>query len=157
MFYKSSGSVVVVLMLCCATARGDEGTTGRIQPASDAPQPMSPEQSASKVRLPDGYRLELVANEPVVQDPSCIAFDERGRMFVCELHGYNIEGHLDVQELNKAGVLDKTVRRIRWEFQDGKIAREAAKLQRGVVKMLVDSDGDGVMDKANVWADDLPS
>ena len=156
MFYKSSGSVVVVLMLCCATARGDEGTTGRIQPASDAPQPMSPEQSASKVRLPDGYRLELVANEPVVQDPSCIAFDERGRMFVCELHGYNIEGHLDVQELNKTGVLDKTVRRIRWEFQDGKIAREAAKLQRGVVKMLVDSDGDGVMDKANVWADDLP-
>ena len=105
---------------------------------------------------PDGFRLELVASEPLVQDPTCVAFDERGRMFVCELHGYNVEGHLDVTELNKTGQLDKTVRRVRWEFQGGRIAEQAAKLQYGVVKMLSDSDGDGVMDSATVWADDLP-
>ena len=127
-----------------------------IQPAADAPQPRSPAESVAQMRLPDGFRIELVASEPVVQDPSCIAFDERGRLFVCELHGYNIEGHLDVQELNKTGQLDKQVRRVRWEFLGGEIAEKAAALQHGVVKMLVDTNADGIMDNAEVWADDLP-
>ena len=128
----------------------------RIQPAEDAPQPLAPGESAKRIRLPKGFRIELVASEPVVKEPSGIAFDEHGRVFVCELHGYNVEGHIDTQELNKTGELDKTVRRIRWEFKGGKIAEEAAKLQYGVVKLLTDTDGDGVMDKAEVWADDLP-
>jgi len=128
----------------------------QIQPASDAPQPMSPAESASKIRLPDGFRIELVASEPLIKDPSCIAFDEYGRMFVCELHGYNIEGHLDVTELNTTGKLDTEVRRLRWELMGGKIAEQARKLQFGVLKLLTDSDGDGRMDRAEVWADDLP-
>ena len=127
-----------------------------IQLAADAPQPMTPQESMAKIRLPDGFRIELVAREPFVQDPSCIAFDEKGRLFVCELHGYNVEGHLDVTELNRTGVLDRTVRRIRWELEGGKIAEAAARLQYGVVKLLTDSDGDGVMDNATVWANDLP-
>ena len=127
-----------------------------IQPAADAPQPLSPQQSAAQVRLPAGFSLELIASEPLIQEPSCVAFDERGRLFVCELHGYNVEGHIDVAELNKTGTLDKKVRRIRWELQGGKIAEEAAKRQYGVVKMLIDSDGDHVMDKAEIWAEGLP-
>ena len=127
-----------------------------IKQAEDAPQPLTPEESAKRIRLPEGFQIELVASEPVVKEPSGIAFDEHGRVFVCELHGYNIEGHIDTQELNKTGKLDKTVRRIRWEFKGGKIAEEAAKLQYGVVKLLTDTDGDGVMDKAEVWADDIP-
>ena len=69
--------------------------------------------------------MELVASEPIVQDPSCLAFDEMGRMFVCKLHGYNIEGHLDVVKLNKTGQLDTEVRRLRWELLGGRIAEEA--------------------------------
>ena len=57
---------------------------------------------------------------------------------------------------NQTGELDKTVRRIRWEFKGGKIAEEALEQQYGVVKLLIDTNGDGVMDKAEVWADDLP-
>jgi len=131
-------------------------SNARIQPAKDAPQPLAPGESAKRIRLPEGFQIELVASEPVVTEPSGIAFDEHGRVFVCELHGYNIEGHIDTQELNKTGELDKTVRRIRWEFKGGKIAEEAAKQQYGVVKLLADTNGDGVMDKAEVWADDLP-
>jgi putative membrane-bound dehydrogenase-like protein len=131
-------------------------SNAEIKQAEDAPQPLTPEESAKRIRLPEGFQIELVASEPVVKEPSGIAFDEGGRVFVCELHGYNIEGHIDTQELNKSGKLDKTVRRIRWEFKGGKIAEEAAKLQYGVVKLLTDTDGDGVMDKAEVWADDIP-
>ena len=70
-------------------------------------------------------------------------------MFVCELHGYNIEGHIDTQELNKTGKLDTSVRRIRWELQGGEIADAAARQQFGVVRILTDADGDGVMDASN--------
>jgi len=128
-----------------------------IQPAADAPKPLSPEASAAKIKLPEGFRIELVAKEPVVEEPSCVAFDPRGRMFVCELHGYNVEGEIDVAELNKTGELDRTVRRIRWELLGGPIAEKAAQRQYGVLKMLSDTDGDGLMDKATVWADDLKS
>ncbi len=127
-----------------------------IRPADDAPQPMTPRQSATKIRVPDGFSIELVASEPLIQEPSCIAFDHRGRLFVCELHGYNMEGQIDVAELNKTGVLDRTVRRIRWELQGGPIADQAAAHQFGVVKMLTDTNGDGVMDQAEVWAEQLP-
>ena len=139
---------------------GTESSHGRfhqqIEPAGDAPQPKSPEASAAEVEVPEGFRLELVASEPLIKEPSCIAFDARGNLFVSELHGYNIEGYLDVLELNKTGKLDREVRRIRWELRGGKIAEEASRRQYGVVKRLIDSNDDGVMDRAEVWAGDLP-
>ncbi len=64
----------------------------QIEPAGDAPQPKSPEASKAEVEIPEGFRLELVASEPLIKEPSCIAFDARGHLFVSELHGYNIEG-----------------------------------------------------------------
>lgn len=137
---------------------GGTGFSAEPPPAArvTAPGPLSPEASATRLMLPKGFRIELVASEPVVSEPTCLAFDEQGRMFVCELHGFNLEGELDVAELNKAGKVDKSVRRIRWERQGGAIAQEARKGQYGTVKLLHDSDGDGRMDRADVWADRLP-
>lgn len=151
-----TGLLVIISAFTPRPLGGADPPQPSIQRAGDAPQPLSPSESAAKIQLPEGFRIELVASEPLIREPSCLAFDERNRIFVCELHGYNIEGHLDVTELNKTGVLDKQVRRIRWELRGGKIAEEAARRQFGVVKLLTDSDGDGVMDKATVWADDLP-
>ena len=145
--------LLLCLLLCllCHVSSAAE-----IERAADAPQPLSPEESASRMRLPDGFRIELVASEPLIQEPSCIAFDEYGRLFVTELHGYNVEGELDVVELNKTGKLDREVRRLRWEFIGGEVAEKAKQLQFGKLKLLTDKDGDGRMDSAEVWADDLP-
>ncbi len=121
---------------------------------ADAPKPMTPAQSRAAVELPDGFRLELVASEPLIRNPSGVCFDERGRMFVCELHGYNLEGQYDIEELNKTGKLDKVVRRIP---APPEAVKRAEREQTGTVKRLIDTDGDGVMDKAEVWADDLPA
>lgn len=126
---------------------------GEIKPAEDAPQPLSPEESARRFRLPPGFRIELVASEPHLADPTDMAFDARGRLFVCELHGYNLEGHYDIQELNKAGVLDKQVRRI---AANPEALARATRESHGSVKLLTDTDGDGRMDRMVVWADDLP-
>ncbi|MEX2215672.1 MAG: PVC-type heme-binding CxxCH protein [Phycisphaeraceae bacterium] len=119
----------------------------------DAPKPQSPSKSAAAFALPDGFRMELVASEPLIASPTGVCWDERGRMFVTELHGYNLPGELEIQELNKAGKLDTQVRRV---AADPKYYEAAKKGTFGVVKMLRDTDGDGVMDAADVWADDLP-
>ncbi len=132
----------------------DAGATDQSGPKP--PLPLSPAASARKLRLPEGFRIELVASEPVVVEPSCVAFDARGRMFVGEIHGFNLEGEIDVTELNKSGTVDRSVRRIRWERIGGRIAEQAKRGQFGTVKLLVDSDGDGRMDTAQVWADRLP-
>jgi hypothetical protein len=39
----------------------------------------SPEDSIERMELPAGFRVEVVAAEPLVQDPIAIAFDATGR------------------------------------------------------------------------------
>ena len=85
----------------------------QIPKPDDAPLPLSPEESKKHFKLTEGFRIDLIASEPLIKDPSCIAWDSRGQLFVTEIHGYNLEGHLDVTELNKTGKLDKSIRRIR--------------------------------------------
>src|SRR5205085_624737 len=130
-----------------------------VQPApgiprpDDAPKPLSPEESARAFQLPDGFRMEVVASEPLIASPSAVCWDERGRMFVSELHGYNLEGQLDIEELNKSGRLDTQVRRVQADERFKHAARSGT---YGVVKHLLDTNGDGRMDKAVIWATNLP-
>ncbi len=126
----------------------------RIVRPDDAPPALTPEESARRVKLPHGFRMELVASEPLIRDPSAVCWDERGRLFVCEIHGYNLDGYLDAVELNKTGKLDREVRRVRHATE---ASQAAAKEQTfGTVKLLSDADGDGRMDRVDVWADRLP-
>jgi len=124
-----------------------------IKPRADAPQPRPPEESIKLFQLSEGFRIELAAAEPLLDDPTAMAFDAQGRLFVCELHGYNLDGYYDVMELNKTGVLDKKVRRIP---ATPEAIKKAEAETYGTVKLLEDIDGDGRMDRATVWADRLP-
>ena len=58
----------------------------------DAPQPLPPAESLKRFAVPEGYQMRLLAAEPLITEPSGICWDEKGRCFVCELHGYNLEG-----------------------------------------------------------------
>ena len=120
---------------------------------TDAPKALTPEGSAAAFKLPEGFRMEVVASEPLIASPTGVCWDERGRMFVCELHGYNLEGQLDIEELNRTGQLDTQVRRVE---ADERFKRAALTGTYGVVKMLRDTKGDGRMDVAEVWATNLP-
>ncbi len=120
---------------------------------TDAPKPLTPEQSAAAFKLPEGFRMEVIASEPLLASSSGVCWDARGRLFVSELHGYNLEGQLDIEELNKTGKLDTQVRRVQ---ADEKFKRAAEPGTFGVVKMLTDTDGDGRMDKAIIWGKALP-
>jgi len=73
-----------------------------------------------------GYHLELVAAEPLVQDPIAVDFDADGRMYVVEMRGFMP---------NLAGT-----------GEDRPVGR---------IVVLEDTNGDGKMDKSTVFMDSL--
>ena len=94
----------------------------KIPPAPVVP----PGKALDTFKLADGYRLELIASEPLVEDPVCLAFDADGRMWVVEMRGYMS----DVEGKN--------------EFAPN-----------GRVVVLEDTDGDARMDRSTVFLDKL--
>lgn len=58
--------------------------------------PLSPDDALASFAVQPPFRIELVAAEPLVNDPVAVDFDERLRMFVVEMRDYSEdkEGHL---------------------------------------------------------------
>jgi putative membrane-bound dehydrogenase-like protein len=55
-------------------------------PGQDAP--ISPERAAERMKLPEGFRVTLVAGEPQLIKPMAMTTDDRGRLWVVESHSY---------------------------------------------------------------------
>ena len=112
---------------------------GLQQVPEDSP-PISPEEALKRFYMPPGYRVELVASEPLIQDPVMIDWDGDGRMWVVEMPGYmpdiNAKGEHEpigkivvLEDTNNDGRMDK-----RTVFQDGLVlARWLKVLDRGVL------------------------
>src|SRR5688572_23544680 len=49
---------------------------------------LSPEAAIKTFSVPAGYRVELVASEPLIQDPVLIDWDAEGRMWAVEMPSY---------------------------------------------------------------------
>lgn len=90
------------------------------------PAPLSPDDEAKTFALPDGFRVELVASEPLIEAPVQAVFDEDGRLWVVEMRSYMRDA-------------------------DGKDERAPT----GRISILVDDDGDGRMDRAVRFLDGL--
>jgi putative membrane-bound dehydrogenase-like protein len=54
--------------------------------------PLPVANALATMQLASGFRLEMVAHEPLVQDPVAMTFDEQGRLFVVEMRGYSERG-----------------------------------------------------------------
>jgi len=74
-----------------AKAYGPTNNQVMVDPAKDLPRypAVEPRDAAGTWQVKKGFKLELVANEPQVRDPIAVCFDERGRMFVCEMIDYS--------------------------------------------------------------------
>ena len=76
--------------------RGGLGGPNETDPANAAADftkgapvlPLTPAEQAKHFVLQPGYRLEPVLSDPVIAEPTAIAFDGNGRMFVLEDRGY---------------------------------------------------------------------
>ncbi len=114
---------------CQSDSKGkveDPFTTPHVVSQTPITIPQSPEQALSSFRLPKGYRLELVAGEPMIVEPVAIAWDGNGRMYVAQMETY-------------------------MQTVDAKGQEEP----RSRVMLLEDMDDDGRMDKSSVFIDSL--
>ena len=94
---------------------------------SPDPVPLfTPEESLAQFKIASGFKIELVAHEPMVKDPVFIEWDDEGRMWVGELRTY-------MMDLDGSG-------------EDRRMSR---------VMVLEDTDGDGVMDQATPFLEDM--
>ncbi|WP_020607719.1 DUF7133 domain-containing protein [Spirosoma spitsbergense] len=97
-----------------------------VQDTNPPVEPLSPEASLAKIQLPPGYHIELVASEPMIQEPVAMAWDGNGRLYVAEMNTY-------MKDANATGEYAPTSR----------------------IKRLEDTDGDGRMDKSTIFIDSL--
>ena len=97
---------------------------------NDDPSNPSPARSASEeletFQLEEGFEIQLVASEPMVEEPVFITFDEDSRLWVIEMRGFMTDT-LGSEE-------DKPI---------------------GRISVLEDEDGDGMMDKSTIYLDSL--
>jgi putative heme-binding domain-containing protein len=55
---------------------------------ADQPPPLSPQRTLQSIQVHPGFRVELVAQEPLTMDPVAFEWDERGRLWVAEMGDY---------------------------------------------------------------------
>jgi len=88
--------------------------------------PLSPESALQTFELDNRFEIDLLAAEPLIEDPILIEWDRKGRLWVCEMRGF-------MMDVNATGQFDET----------------------GRISVLEDSDGDGKMDKATHFLEGL--
>ncbi len=59
-----------------------------LPPPKFTSEPISPADSLRKIHVPPGFKVELVASEPMLLDPVAFDWDERGRLWVVEMADY---------------------------------------------------------------------
>ena len=87
---------------------------------------LSAVDSAKTVQLEPGFRVELAAVEPMIEDPIMLSFDEDGRAYVLEMRTFMLD-------IDRANERDPICR----------------------ISRLEDTNGDGKFDKATVYVDGL--
>ena len=91
------------------------------------PSPVLPPEEAIKtLQLPDGFRMELSASEPMIEDPIAISFDEDSRLYVLEMRGFQLD-------IDRTGERDPI----------------------GRITLLEDTNRDGRFDRSTVFLDQL--
>lgn len=124
--------------------------------------PLEPSEAIADFQLPPGYRIELVAAEPEVDDPVAIAFDEDGRLWVVEMRDYPTLAP-GAKPMSRIRVLEDRDRDGRFEsattFADGLMFPTGLQLWRGgamvtlagEVAYFCDTDHDGRSDQKQTW------
>jgi quinoprotein glucose dehydrogenase len=118
-------------------------------------------QALQRMQLPPGLEIKLWAAEPMLANPVAFNFDERGRIFVAETYRYRTSV-LDIRdymwmledELACRTVEDRTAL-IRKAF--GPAGEKELSIEGEILRLLEDTNGDGVADRSYVYADGFNS
>ncbi|HUP41134.1 MAG TPA: c-type cytochrome [Vicinamibacterales bacterium] len=158
---------LVAAAVAVGAAQANKPWPPGLQQVPEESPPISPEEALRKFHLPPGYRVELVASEPLIHDPVMIDWDGDGRMWAVEMPGYmpDINAKGEHEAIGKIVVLEDTNRDGRMDkrtvFQDGLVlARWLKVLDRGVLVaeppnlwLFQDTNGDLKADRKELVTD----
>lgn len=87
---------------------------------------LSAQEGLESIQVAEGFHVELVASEPLINDPVAIAWDADSRLYVVEMPAYmpDVDGNNEDEPI-------------------------------GRIMVLEDTDSDGVMDRSTVFLDGL--
>jgi len=119
--------------------------------------PYEPRQALETFQLAPGFRIELAAAEPAIEDPVAMAFDERGRIFVAEMPDYPMgkrRGRIKLlEDRDGDGFFERsTVFADDFSFPNGVMAWKKGVLVTSAPDILYlgDRDGDGRADERRI-------
>ena len=126
-----------------------------VDPASD-----DATLALKRFSLPKGMQAKLWAAEPMLANPVAIDFDEKGRLFVSETYRYrtsvlDIRDYMGMLELDLAS---RTIEdRARIQHQVFGAQAKDFTIESEVVRLVEDTNHDGVADKSSIFADGFNS
>jgi quinoprotein glucose dehydrogenase len=159
---KPSVLISRLAVLLIAGASVVSAQTLELQPAERLPTPVIDAASddatlaLKRFSLPAGLEAKLWAAEPMLANPVAFDFDEKGRLFVSETYRYRTSV-LDIRDYMGMLELDLASRTIEDRAAlhhkvFGAQAKDFA-IEGEVVRLVEDTDGDGVADKSRAFAD----
>jgi len=107
--------------------------------------PLHPEEALQSFQLEEGFRIELVAHEPMIIDPVAMDIDADGRLWVINMPSYNM---MPVRQ-----ILENTGERT--EERERALRELVPDAPEGNVVVLEDTTGDGKMDTYRVFYEGL--
>lgn len=122
---------------------------------------LSPEQALAAFAIQPGFRVELAAAEPLIEDPVAAAFDARGRLWVVEMRSYmpDPDGSGERTPVSRVVILEDTDRDGLFDhattFLDGLVLPRAVRPMRDGALIIApprlifarDTTGDGRADE----------
>lgn len=103
--------------------------------------PTRPSEAAAKIEVHPEFNLRLVASEPLVQKAITLDWDEKGRLWVAETPEYPNGRRVPNTEV--------------WKDSGFLHPRRQDREPEDRISILTDANGDGVMDRKHVFADQL--
>ncbi len=149
--------VLLVLSVQVSLVYGDDDQVPRPEPPKVSDASTEGANAIASFKIPAGWRCELVAAEPDVANPVVFTIANDGRIFVCESFRQN-DGITDnrghdrewlLADLSAQTVADRIAYHKRLLPDHG--ASYVLKDDR--IRLLLDKDGDGVVDSSTVFAD----
>jgi quinoprotein glucose dehydrogenase len=137
-------------------AIGSRSATPEIAPASDEAA-----QAIQRMQVPEGLQIKLWAAEPMLANPVAFNFDEKGRIFVAETYRYR-SSVLDIRDYMwfleddlSSRTIEQRTQLVRSRF--GAEGEKELGIEGEVLRLIEDTNGDGVADKTSVYADGFNS